>query len=160
MRGSGMTRRLSVDEAVGVLEGELGSGQRVLDDLVTEDLWFSFLRFGRRLFDVSDTPDADGLLFQYGTHAFDGPPAFTLDLTRQFEISDSNGDHDHYVQVHCELRYGRAPALEALGSFDSWFFHDAGDDLEEWAKGLTERAAWATIHRLKPTEIRVYQERV
>ncbi|MFB7183633.1 hypothetical protein ACFCYI_38735 [Streptomyces sp. NPDC056257] len=100
-----------MDEAVELLEGELGSGQRSLDDLVTEDLWPVFLRFGRRLFDVSDTPDADGLLFQYGTYAFDGPPAFTLDLTRQFEISDNNGDHAHYVQVHCEPRYGLAPAL-------------------------------------------------
>ncbi|MER5890009.1 hypothetical protein ABT160_39805 [Streptomyces sp. NPDC001941] len=155
-----MTRRLMVDDAVRVLGSELSSGQRALDDLVTEDLWLAFLRFGRQLFDVPDTPDADGLLFQYGTHAFDGPPAFTLDLTRQFEISDSNGDHDHYLQVHCELTYGHAPTLEALGSFDSWFFHDAGDDLDEWAHGLTERPAWATIHRLKPAEIRTYQEQV
>ncbi|MFE0702334.1 hypothetical protein [Streptomyces sp. NPDC058872] len=156
----GMTRRPSTDEAVGLLKSELGSERRALDDLVTEDLWRAFLRFGRRLFDVPDAPDADGLLFQHGTHAFDGPPTFVLDLTRQFEVSDSDGDHDHYVQVHCELRYGLAPALEALGSFDSWFFHDAGDDLEEWAQGLTGRAAWATIHRRKPTEIRVYQEQV
>ncbi|WP_223838017.1 hypothetical protein [Streptomyces venezuelae] len=155
-----MTRRLPMDEAAGLLEGELGSGQRGLDELVTEDCWLAFLRFGRRLFDVPDTPDADGLLFQYGTHAFGGPRAFTLDLTRQFEISDDDGDHDHYVQVHCELRYGLTPALEALGSFDSWFFRDAGDDLEEWAQGLTERAAWATIRRLSPTEIRVYQGQV
>ncbi|MBT2387336.1 hypothetical protein J7E86_27935 [Streptomyces sp. ISL-11] len=61
------------------------------------------------------------------------------------------------MQVHCELRYGLAPALEALGSFDSWFFHGAGDDLEGWAQGLTERAAWTTIRTLKPVEIRVYQ---
>ncbi|MFJ3780117.1 hypothetical protein ACIPX0_51540 [Streptomyces sp. NPDC090075] len=149
-----------MDEAVGMLEDELASGLQSLDDLETEDLWLAFLRFGRQPFDVSDTPDADGLLFQYGTYAFDGLPAFTLDLTRQFEISDSDGDHDHYVQVHCELRYGVAPALEALGSFDSWFFHGAGNDLEEWAQGLTVRAAWTTIHRLKPTEIRVYQEQV
>ncbi|WP_371611841.1 hypothetical protein [Streptomyces clavifer] len=155
-----MTRRLSVDEAMGLLEGELGSGQRSLDDLVAKYLWLAFLRFGRRSFDILDTPDADGLLFQYGNYAFDGPPAFTLDLTRQFAISDGYGDHDHYVQVHCELRYGLAPSLEALGSFDSWFFHAAEDDFEEWAQGLTERAAWATIHRLKPTELRVYQERV
>lgn len=92
-----MTRRLFIDEAVGVLEGELASGVRSLDDLVTEDLWLAFLRFGRKPFDVSDKPDADGLLFQYGTYAFDGPPAFTLDFTRQFEISDSDGDHDHYM---------------------------------------------------------------
>lgn len=40
-----MTRRLSVDWAVGLLEGELGSGRRTLDDLVREDLWLAFLRF-------------------------------------------------------------------------------------------------------------------
>ncbi|MGW2445804.1 hypothetical protein, partial [Streptomyces sp. NPDC001675] len=105
-------------------------------------------------------PDVDGLLFQYGTYMFDGPPTFTLDLTRQFEVSDSDGDHDHYMQVHCELRYELTPDLEALGSFDSWYFHDAGGDLEEWVQGLVERAAWAAIRRLKPTEIRVYQEQV
>lgn len=153
-----MTRRPSVDEAVGLLEGELGS--RAFADLFPEDVWLAFLRFGRRLFHVPDTPDADGLLFQYGTYTFDGPATFTLDLTRQFEVSDSDGDHDHYVQVHCELRYGLTPALEDLGSFNSWFFRDAGEDLEEWAQGLTERAAWTAIRRLKPTEIRVYQERV
>ncbi|MEU0039843.1 hypothetical protein [Streptomyces sp. NPDC006333] len=94
-----MTRRSSADEAVGLLEGELGVGRRALADLSTEDAWRAFLRFGRRLFDVPDTPDTDGLLFQYGTYSFDGPPTFTLDLTRQFEIADSDGDHDHYVQV-------------------------------------------------------------
>ncbi|GGJ67914.1 hypothetical protein GCM10010121_093250 [Streptomyces brasiliensis] len=57
----GVTRGLSVDEAVGLLEGELGSW--ALADLVTEDVWLAFLRFGRRLFHVPDTPDADGLLF-------------------------------------------------------------------------------------------------
>ncbi|WP_234363592.1 hypothetical protein [Streptomyces sp. TN58] len=143
---------------MGLLEGELGSP--AVADLVPGGVWFAFLRFGRRLFRVPDTPDADGLLFQYGTYAFDGPAAFTLDLARQFEVSDSDGEHDHYVQVHCELGFGLTPALEALGSFHSWFFHEAGADLEEWAQGLTERAAWTAIRRLKPTELRVYQERV
>ncbi|WP_411088175.1 hypothetical protein [Streptomyces sp. 061-3] len=155
-----MTRIPSTDEAVGVLESELRVGRQALADLGTEDAWRAFLRFGRRLFDVPDTPDADGLLFQYGTYSFDGPPTFTLDLTRQFEIADNDGDHDHYVQVHCELRYGYALALQTLGSFDSWFFHDGGDDLDEWAQGLSERAAWSTIRTLEPAEIRVYQEQV
>ncbi|MEV8534693.1 hypothetical protein [Streptomyces sp. NPDC051211] len=149
-----------MDEAVGLLEGELGVGRRSLADLDTEDAWPAFLRFGRLLFDVPDTPDTDGLLFQYGPSSFDGPPTFTLDLTRQFAIADSDGDHDHYVQVHCELRYRPAPALQALGSFDSWFFHGGGDDLDAWAEGLSKRAAWATIRTLKPAEIRVYQEQV
>jgi hypothetical protein len=147
-------------EAGGLLERELRAGRQTLADLTTEEAWLAFLRFGRRLFDVSDTPDADGLLFQYGTYSFDGPRLFTLDLVRQFEISDSDGEHDHYVQLHCELRYAPTPALEVLGSFDSWFFHDAGEDLEGWSRSLTERAAWTTIKTLQPAEIRVYQERV
>ncbi|MEV6021493.1 MULTISPECIES: hypothetical protein [unclassified Streptomyces] len=151
-----MTGRLSTDEAVGVLEGDLGP--RTVTDPVAEEVWLAFLCFGRRLFHVPDTPDADGLLFQYGTYAFDGPPAFTLDLTRQFELCDRNGDHDHYVQVHCELRYPLTPALEDLGTFTSWFFHHGGDDLEQWARGLTEQPAWTLIRKVRPTEIRVYQE--
>ncbi|WP_198545900.1 hypothetical protein [Actinacidiphila yeochonensis] len=153
-----MTRKRSTDEAVGLLKGELRS--RAFADPVTEDVWLAFLRFGRRPFLVPEVPDADGLLFQYGTYAFDGVPTFTLDLTRQFEVCDNDGDHDHYVQVHCELRYGCAPALEALGSFNSWFFHDAGDGLEAWVQGLTRRTAWTVIHRLRPAETRVYDERV
>ncbi|MFF0478001.1 hypothetical protein [Streptomyces sp. NPDC004284] len=105
-------------------------------------------------------PDADGLLFQYGIYAFDGPAAFMLDLVRQFAVVDEGGDHDHYVQVHCELRYGPTPALRALGGFGSWFFQDSGEDLDEWARALDERAVWAVVRELEPVGVRVYQERV
>ncbi|MDQ0604990.1 hypothetical protein QF037_009335 [Streptomyces canus] len=155
-----MTQRLPIDEAAALLESELKGEQQTFTDLDTEDAWLAFLRFGRRLFDVADTADADGLLFQYGIYSFDGPATFTLDLARQFEIADSDGNHDHYVQVHCELRYGPAPALQALGSFHSWFFHGAGDNLDEWAEELSARAAWTTIRPLRPTDIKVYQEQV
>jgi hypothetical protein len=147
-------------EAAELLENELSSGQQVFADLDTEDAWLAFLRFGRRLFDVSDASDADGLLFQYGTYSFEGPATFMLDLARQFEIADSDGNHDHYVQLHCELRYGPTPTLEAFGSFHSWFFHGAGHDLDEWAEELSTRAAWTTIRTLRPADIKVYQEQV
>jgi hypothetical protein len=39
------------------------------------------------------TPDSDGLLFQYGTYSFSGRPMFTVDVTRQFGISDDDGEH-------------------------------------------------------------------
>ncbi|MCZ0980071.1 hypothetical protein O1L60_16845 [Streptomyces diastatochromogenes] len=145
-----------MEEAVGLLDSEL----RRLAGLDAEGAWRAFLRFGRGLFDVPDMPDADGLLFQYGVYAFDGPPAFTLDLVRQFTVVDRGGDHDHYVQVHCELRYGPTSALQTLGSFDSWFFHDSGEDLDEWAEALGERAVWTAVRSFEPAEIRVYQERV
>ncbi|MBN6545630.1 hypothetical protein, partial [Actinacidiphila bryophytorum] len=103
-----------------LLQAELETGRQALGGLDAEGAWRAFLRFAWLRFDLTDTPDADGLLFQYGTYAFDGPAVFMVDLTRQFEIADRQGDHDHFLQVHCELRFGAAPALLALGSFDSW----------------------------------------
>jgi len=155
-----VSARWSTDEAVGLFESELRAGQRALSDLGTEGAWRAFIRFGRLRFDTPDSNDADGLLFQYGTYSFDGPATFTLDLARQFEVHDGDGDHDHYVQVHCELRYGLAPGLQALGSFVSWFFHGTEDDLDRWAEGLGHRSAWTAIRAFKPAEIRVYQGQV
>ncbi|MFF3609200.1 hypothetical protein [Streptomyces sp. NPDC002463] len=66
---------------------------------------------------------------------------FTVDLTRQFDVTDDDGEHDHYVQVHCELRYEPEPDLDALGSFESWFFHDAAADLDEWFTAMEGRLA-------------------
>jgi hypothetical protein len=151
-----VTSRPPTGEAVNLLKTELQS----LASPDVEAAWCAFLRFGRRRFDTPVSPDADGLLFQYGTHAFDGPETFVVDLTRQFEVADSDGDHDHYLQVHCELRCGSASELQELQSFDSWFFHDSDEDLDRWAKGVQDRAAWSTIRALKPVEVRVYEEPV
>jgi hypothetical protein len=155
-----MALRPSIDEAVGLLAAELRAGQQTTACLGVEDAWEAFLRFGRQLLDVSDVPDGDGLLFQYGTYSFDGPPAFMVDLVRQFEVSDVDGEHDHYVQLHCEIHFGPEPALEALGSFDSWFFHGAEADLEQWSQEVVEQSAWATVRAHAPTGIRVLWERV
>ncbi|MFE7214950.1 hypothetical protein ACFY0A_45895 [Streptomyces sp. NPDC001698] len=112
-----------------LLRAELAAGRSTATELTT---WLAFMRFGRQRFDTAAIPDSDGLLFQYGTYAFSGRPMFTVDLTRQFGISNVDGEHDHYVQVHCELRYEPEPALDARGRFDSWFFHDTDADLDQW----------------------------
>ncbi|MER5477004.1 hypothetical protein ABT026_08465 [Streptomyces sp. NPDC002734] len=155
-----MMPRPSIDEAMGLLEAEVRAGRRAGACLDLEAAWEAFLRFGRQLFDVSDAPDGDGLLFQYGTYSFEGPPAFTVDLVRQFEIFDAEGDHAAFVQVHCEVRFDPEPALEALGSFTSWFFHDGGQDLDAWAREVTGRPAWAVACARTPTGVLVYQEGV
>ena len=155
-----MSGRLPIDEAEGLLRSELQAGQQTLAQLSSEEAWLGFVRFGRQRFDTPDTPDADGLLFQYGAHTFGGPPAFTLDFTRQFEANDGDGEHDHYVQLHCELRYDLVPQLRTLGHFESWFFHDTDDDLDRWADELGRQAVWTIVHDLSPTEVRIYQEQV
>lgn len=77
--------------------------------------------------------------------SFDGPPAFLLNFTRQFEINDAEGDHDHYVQVHCELSYSADHGLRALGRFSSWFFHDGGEELDGWAAGVADHEVWRSL---------------
>jgi hypothetical protein len=155
-----MAGRPSITEAVGLLERELRAGHQDSDDLDVGEAWRAFVHVGRRLFDVQAAPDADGLLFQYGTYSFDGPPVFTVDFARQFEVSDAQGDHDHYLQVHCELRCGSGSLGAAFGSFNSWFFHGDGADLDAWVRDLTEHPAWMAVRTLRPTEVRVFEERI
>ncbi|MET9670403.1 hypothetical protein ABZY19_34430 [Streptomyces sp. NPDC006475] len=154
-----MSGRPSIGEAADILREQLGVGQ-LPSATTTDDTWSAFTRFGRLRFTTADSPDVDGLLFQYGVHAFDGPEVFSLDLTRQFDVVDEQADHDHFVQVHCELVYEPVPALAALGDFNSWCFHDSSDDLGRWLAALTAREAWAVIRDHRPLKIKVYQEAV
>ncbi|WP_309225909.1 hypothetical protein [Streptomyces lunaelactis] len=151
-----MPHRPPISEALQFLRDELESGHHQLAELTAHDAWSAFLRFGRRRFDTAATPDSDGLLFQYGTHAFSGPPMFTLDLTRQFEINDAEGEHNHYAQVHCELRYAPQSSLHSLGTFNTWFFHDTGGDLDAWADSLDIHLE--LLQDRKPSEISLYEE--
>lgn len=153
-----MRAKPRTEEALDVLRAELEVGQTTRAELTTGATWLAFMRFARQRFATSPTPDSDGLLFQYGTYAFSGRPMFTVDLTRQFEISDADGEHEHYVQVHCEPRYEREVALDDLGSFDSWFFHDTDGDLDEWFAAM-ERHLEPLLAR-RPSELDVYQETV
>ncbi|WP_436771297.1 hypothetical protein [Yinghuangia sp. YIM S09857] len=93
-----------------------------------------------------------------GTCAFDDPPGFLLDFVRQFEVVGADGEHEQYVQVHCEVRFAHVPALHDLGSFNSWFFHDGDVGLDDWAAALTTTPAWSTVSAQHPDEIVVHVE--
>lgn len=147
-----------MEKALDDLRVELEVERSTKTELTTRAAWLAFKRFARQPIATAPTPDPDGLLFQYGTYAFSGRPMFTVDLTRQFDISDYGGEHYHYVQIHCELRYECEPALDALGSFDSWFFHDAKADLDEWL-AVMEGHLELLLARV-PSEIDVYEEPV
>ncbi|MCF2540868.1 MULTISPECIES: hypothetical protein [Streptomyces] len=153
-----MHDRPLIEETLDVLRAELEVERLAKAELTTQAAWLAFMRFARQRFATAPTPDSDGLLFQYGTYAFSGRPMFTVDLTRQFDISDNGGEHDHHAQIHCELRYECDPALDALGSFDSWFFHDADADLDEWLAAM-EGHLELLLARV-PSEIDVYEEPV
>ncbi|MFJ2241046.1 hypothetical protein [Streptomyces sp. NPDC087859] len=72
----------------------------------------------------------------------------------------ASGEHDHYIQLHCELRYEAVSQLRALGHFETWFFHDTDDELDAWADGLDRQEFWPIVRNFHPREIRVHQEHV
>jgi hypothetical protein len=153
-----VSSRTPTGQALELFRSELRQDGRPLADLTLGHAWPAFLRFGHQHFDTPATPDSDGLLFQYGTHSFHGPPMFTVTLTRQFEVNDHNGEHDHFVQINCELRYQPNPALERLGSFNHWFFHDADDDLDHWAHALSPHLD--PLPGWRPDGVHLVEERV
>ncbi|WP_042410668.1 hypothetical protein [Streptacidiphilus carbonis] len=153
-----MTSRPSLDQALGHFRGELEQHGRPLAELTLDQAWPAFQRFGQHRFATPSTPDADGLLFQYGTHTVHGPPMFVVDLTRQFEINDHNGEHDHFLQIHCELHYRPEPALERLGNFHRWYFHDTDDTLDQWAHELSPHLD--LLPRYRPDQVHLIEEQV
>lgn len=153
-----MSSRTPTGQALELFRSELRHGRCPLADLTPGHAWPAFLRFGHQRFDTPATPDSDGLLFQYGTHSFHGPPMFAVALTRQFEVNDHDGEHDHFVQISCELRYRPDPALDRLGSFHRWFFHDTDDDLDQWAHALGPHLN--LLPEQRPNEVHLVEERV
>jgi hypothetical protein len=158
VRRAGVPNRLRLEEALDCLRAELAAGRSTTTELTTRAAWLAFTRFGRQRFDTGLAPDSDGLLFQYGTYTFSGRPMFTVGFTRQFDISDEDGEHDHYVQVRCELHYAPEPALDGLGSFNSWFFHDSDADLDQWFAAI-EGHLELLLDR-GPSEVDLYEEPV
>src|SRR5688572_21483873 len=92
-RRAGVLTMPPIEQAVVLLREALRPD---LAELTADRARLGFLRFARQRFATTGTPDSDGLLFQYGTHAFGGAPMFILDLARQFEVVDADGEHDHF----------------------------------------------------------------
>ena len=72
--------------------------------------WSAFKEFGRGVFG----PETVGLLFQVGTFDFTGRPLFYFDPVCQFEIIGSDGEHDHFEQLHCELTCSPEATLSGI----------------------------------------------
>ncbi|MEV5989036.1 hypothetical protein AB0L85_29225 [Streptomyces sp. NPDC052051] len=67
-----MPNRQRREEALDTLRAELVAGRSTTTELTTEAAWQAFTLFGRLRFDTVAGPDSDGLLFPYGTYAFNG----------------------------------------------------------------------------------------
>ncbi|WP_261570969.1 hypothetical protein [Frankia gtarii] len=115
----------------------LQAARRLLDgsfvrDLRVVDLTDLIRRYSLIDFDVPDSPDADGYLFQYGKAGWFSEPTFVLSMVRQLEVVDPLGRHESYIQIQFELRYRLDDGLAALGSYSEWWFPVDGKRFEAW----------------------------
>ena len=106
---------MNPDQRLKALLTQHGVGKNVVNAMAA---WEAFKSFGREVMGQEGV----GLLFQVGTFTFSGEPLFYFDPVAQFEVTDDEGEHDHYEQTHCELTGPAAAALintkYSLWSFD------------------------------------------
>jgi hypothetical protein len=91
-------------------------------------------------------PDADLVLFEYGTFVATGEPAFAINLVRQFERSNAVGEHEAYIQLRCELSYAPSEELSRLGKRKHWGAADQSEDaIEEWSDAVASDPCWNAV---------------
>ena len=101
-------------------------------------------------------PDVDGCLFEYGVNSLSGEPLFVVNLTRQFEALDPDGEHESYTQVACEVRYRVTEDLEALGDCAEWWFRGGQEgDFESWWRSLPWETLLETVAGRAPAAVAV-----
>jgi hypothetical protein len=147
-------RPAGIGEAAAVFHALIRTHGLPVEELTARSAWRVFGEYGRVAFDTPDLPDADGLLYQYGMYRPKGRSLFEFDLVRQFEVVDPGGEHDHYVQLHCTLRYAPTPGLEALGADHCWWF-PGQRALAAWLRSVAARPEWAVVSPQKPTQVAI-----
>jgi hypothetical protein len=89
-----------------------------------ERTWEVIRRFAEERVDDAQALEegGDGILAQYGIFAWDGPPHFELDMTRQFSFADDDGEYSHMTQLQCTFQFAVTDELRALGEDNLWSF--------------------------------------
>lgn len=151
-----MVDREPLDRAVERLRQLLGGRH----ERPSVELLSTLREFERVRFDVPDTPDADGFLFQYGSFGRTADAEFVLGFVRQFEVVDAEGEHDAYVQLRLEYRYPADPDLVAVGRLARWWFRGADEPFEEWLAAVRRDPVWPLLDAKTPVSLELSQDAV
>jgi len=115
----------------------LGSTLGPPGDVALGAAWLAFTRFAR-LSVVAAPPlriEDDQCLFQWGVHDWGDGRHFECDFTRQFVLTDADGDYEHIEQLSLTFLFDPGDAdLIDLGSGDLW----SGRDLDGWINGVEQ----------------------
>lgn len=152
--------RRSIGSALDVVQGivdELGLDQ---EPPVAEQLAATIQNFERIEFDVPNSADSDGFLFQFGKVNWFSEPIFTVGFVRQLDIVDSVGEHEGYSQVQIEYRYRADKDLESLRNYTSWWFRGSEVSFEEWLDSMRLNLVWTIVRGKTPVDFAISQELV
>ncbi|GAA3927809.1 hypothetical protein GCM10023085_06240 [Actinomadura viridis] len=153
-----MANKQQVEAAADIARGLLGEVPSVSSP--ASGLTELVRRFALIEFDVPDSSDSDGYLFQYGEVNWFSEPTFELSLVRQLEVVDLSGRWEAYVQVLFEFRY---PLDEDLGSVDShseWWFPGNEMPFDLWLDSVDRSPIVGLLSGKTLREFVILQERV
>ena len=108
---------------------------------------------------LQEYPDADMLLFQWGTYDWTGAGAtFQADLTRQFISSDAVDD-DAFSQLLLTFHYPTTPESDALGEGNRWL-ENGRDGLDHWLSFVRQTPVFEKMANVEPQSVRLQWEHV
>jgi hypothetical protein len=94
--------------------------------------------------------DGDMLLFQWGTYTFAKAKSFQLDITRQFILTEPEGD-DAMSQLSFTFHFTPSPEFDALKRGERWC-HTPGD-LQDFEAFITGSAPYLVISTAQPQKV-------
>jgi hypothetical protein len=104
-------------------------------------------------------PDADALLYQWGTFGLTGRPQFHLVLSRQLIVGVGDDLRGVHEQFNCRLRYDLDRMLSGLGRFESCWVPDGGTAATSWIAEIGGRPEWAVLAPIAPVGVELSSER-
>ena len=115
--------------------------------------WSAYREYGREVFGTSDV----GLLFETGIYDFTGERKYYINLVCQFEISDGEGEFDHFEQLHCELTCAPEASLSDKDAILWSFDYESADAFLDAVEALP---AFQAAMQQRPLAMEVYYESV
>ena len=103
-------------------------------------------------FRVPAVPEADGLLYRFGTRADDGVQRFRLTLLRRFVCRDGHG----HCEAQCDVDVATTPELAALGEYAEWCYAPPSSPARHtWTTALAERPEWLALEQAADVRVSI-----
>lgn len=129
---------------------------RVLESVTPRQVFEAMFAFyaEQRAEDVSIENDGDMLLYEWGVYRFSGPEMFQLSITRQFVVTDDDGDEPY--QLRLTMHFEPTQALRQLGRGDKWCH--SPDELQAIKQFAESSTPFRMLAATQPAHLELYFE--